>query len=283
MTLGDLLDTLRQDMLHDRSDQIDGDSDKLWSDTTLIRYINEAQRRFARRSLCIWDVMTFTTVGYQELYALDKSVMSVASARFMGNGAWINGVYVAGAYDTSVPPLFVPAPAGTQLLYPDSGDLGRAGHSLLMTRDQVGKAFFDVNALDRRPPGKPLVFSTDETEVSTAGSAGAVSLRLYPIPSPAYVGPISIRVVRKPLVDLTGENLEAIPEIPEDYHLDMLDHAAYLALRIVDHELGDPARAAEFKQSFEAHVEEARVETLRKHFVPMVWGFGRNGFTYTPN
>ena len=92
-----------------------------------------------------------------------------------------------------------------------------------------------------------------------------------------------MRVARLPLARLTPANLAAVPEVPEDYHVDMLDWAAYRALRVVDHEAGDAARAQEFRQSFEAHVVEAKAEIQRKAFAPLFWGFGGSGFSYTEN
>lgn len=286
MLLADLLDTLRRDILHDRSDQVAGDNDQLWSDTSLIRYIDQAQRRFARRSLCIRDGTTaatrFTTVAFQQDYALDPAILSVYSIRSLGNGAWINGVYVAGAYNTASPPVFVPS--GLPIIYPDAADLGRSGHAARGRRDVADLPYFDVNNVSTLGPGKPLVYELDEFMVDNAGSAGGVSLRLYPIPDVANAGAVmQMRVARLPASRLTPANLQAVPEIPEDYHLDMLDYAAYLALRIVDHELGDPVRAQEFLQSFDKHVEEARVEILRKTFAPQPWGFGGNGFTFVGN
>lgn len=286
MTLDELLDTLRRDILHDRSDAVAGDTDQLWSDTTLIRYIDQAQRRFARRSLCIRDgtsaVTRFTTVPYQQDYPLDPSIISVFSARSMGNGAWINGVYGAGAYSIAVPPVFVPSVAA--VIYPDAGDLGRTGHAARQRYDIPDDYYWDVNNLSTMNPGKPLAFDVDEFNVENGGSAGGVNMHLYPIPSPDYAGSvIQLRVARLPTIRLLPTNKQAVPEIPEDYHLDMLDYAAYLALRIVDHELGDPVRAGEFLQSFDRHVEEARIEILRKTFAPQTWGFGRNGFSYPTN
>jgi hypothetical protein len=52
MELSDLLDELRNNILYDRSDSVSGDPDQLWSDATLVRYINEAQRRFAKSWSC---------------------------------------------------------------------------------------------------------------------------------------------------------------------------------------------------------------------------------------
>lgn len=281
MTLGDLLQILRRDILHDRSDRIEGDDDHLWSDTTLVLYINEAQRRFARRSLCLRDgtstFTTFPTVAYQKEYALHPSIFAVLSARFMGNGSWSNGVY---GLDPALN-----LPAGTKLVHPDSADLGRGGHSQFEVVQQPDFRYFDVNNLSVMPPGKPMAFDTDEYLTADAnGSSGVVNMRLYPLPSPDFSPcKVQLRVVREPVTALTTTDLKAVPEIPSAYHLYLLDYAAYLALRIVDHELGDPARAGEFLSTFEKHVEEARRESMRKMFAPQPWGFGRNGFNYVGN
>lgn len=287
MNLGDLLDTLKRDILHDRSDQVAGDSDQLWSDTTLVRYIDIAQRRFARRSLCIIDgtsaVTRFATVPYQQDYMLDPSIITVRSIRSLGNGLWVTGVYTPGAYNTASPPVFVPS--GLTAIYPDRGDLARMSHAARRRQDIVDTGlYFDVNNVSTLNPGKPLAFETDESLGEANGSSGVVTVRLYPIPdaanSPAVM---QMRVSRLPATRLTPATMSAVPEIPEDYHMDILDYAAYLALRIVDHELGDAARAAEFEASFERHVQEARAEILRKAYAPQVWGFGGNGYSYVGN
>ena len=75
MNLGELLNELRVNILNDRSDRISGSSDYLWTDETLINYINVAQRRFARRSLCLRDSKTaevcqITLVAGQAEYTL---------------------------------------------------------------------------------------------------------------------------------------------------------------------------------------------------------------------
>lgn len=253
MRLGDLLSELRENILHDRSSQVSGASDYLWSDTTLVRYIDEAHRRFARKSLCIRDKNTveccqFTTVANQDEYPLHPSVIAVLSVRMSG----------------------------------DKIDLARAGHSAFDSYHMPNAYFFDPSQASYLNPGKPLAFSTDETLVENDyGSMSVVSLRLFPMVSSDYAGlTATMRVCRLPLVPLCVEDLDAIPEIPPDYHLDMLDWAAYLALRIVDVDAGAPDRAQEFRASFEAHVAEARRENMRKLFVPAQWGFGRNGFSW---
>lgn len=253
MKLSDLLTELRENILHDRSDRVAGSPDYLWSDATLVRYINEAQRRFARKGLVIRDKTTpdVTQVTLQtgvDEYTLHPSVLAVISAR----------------------------------LSTDPADLARAGHSAFDTYRQPDPYFFDTSELSTLQPGKPLAYGTDETlGLDDNDSVSSVVLRVYPVPSAAYNNAIiKLRVIRLPIDDLTTNNLNAVPEIPQDHHLEMLDWAAYLALRIVDIDGGAPNRAAEFRGSFEAHVKEARDAAMRKLFTPSQWGFGRNGFSW---
>lgn len=251
MNLAELLDELRVNILNDRSDRTGGASDYLWTDATLTRYINEAQRRFARKGLVIRDGKTadcceVTLVAGQTEYTLHPSVLAVISAKVED--------------------------AAT--------DLRRVGHSVIDTYQPPDALYFDVNQLVAMSPGAPIAFTTDETlSTDDNDSFAAVSLRVFPAPSAAEAGTVlKLRVIRLPLDKLTSGT--QVPEIPEDHHLEMLDWAAYLALRIVDHDAGDPRRAAEFAQSFEAHVLAARNSAMRKLFAPTQWGFGRNGFSW---
>ena len=254
MTLGDLLTELRENILHDRSDQISGPSDYLWSDATLTNYINQAYFRFATEALCLRDNVTpqftkFFTLPNVDQYVLDPAVLAVISVQMVG----------------------------------DRGDLIRAGHSEFNTGFRPDAYFFDPNAISALPPGKPQAFSTDEGLAETDnGSFSAITLRLFPAPSDAFsliTG--NMRVVRLPSGPLA--DLSDTPELPERHHLEMLDWAAYLALRIVDHDLGDTARAQEFKASFEDHARKARLLALRKMFSPLQHGFGRNGWAWGDN
>jgi hypothetical protein len=252
MNLGELVQELRENILHDRSNRVAGASDQLWSDATLVRYIDEAQRRLAREGLVIRDasnpeVTTVTPVAGTDEYALHPSILAVMSARQDG----------------------------------DTADLARAGHSALQTYRQPDAYFFDPSSLSSLAPGKPLAYSTDEyLRMDEDGSSGVVSLRLYPVPATGYLAPIKLRVVRLPVERLSVKNLCGVPEVPEIHHLEMLDWAAYLALRIVDTDGGMPNRAMEFRASFEDTVRKARNAAMRKMFAPLQWGFGRNGFSW---
>lgn len=254
MDLTALLDELRSNILNDRSDRTGGGtSDYLWSDATLVRYINEACRRFARQGLVIRDKGTpeVTQINLQtgvSEYTLHEAVLAVMSARLAG----------------------------------DAGDLARTGHSALDSYQPPNIMFFDPTTLGALDNGKPIAFTTDEyLGTDENNSVSRIVYRVYPAPSSTYNNiKIDLRILRMPLEHLTMDNLDCFPEIPEMHHLEMLDWAAYLALRIVDVDAGDPDRAAEFRASFEEHVTRARRVAMRKMFTPLHWGFGRSGFSW---
>lgn len=255
MTLGDLLELLRGSILNDRTDRASGSSDYLWEDQTLVTFINEAQRRFAVRGLVLRDGTTpeVTEVELQagvDTYILHKSVLGVISARMSTSGA----------------------------------DLRRVGHSLLNAyRAPASDTWADTTNYTGLPPGPAIAYSTDEELSYDDGNAlSVVTLRVFPKPAAAQDGlVVKLRVVRKPIEPLVADELDASPELPEDHHIEMLDWAAYLALRVVDDDAGAPKRAAEFAASFESHVVEAKNTAMRKMFAPTQMGFGRAGFTWS--
>lgn len=252
MTLQDLLDELAGNILRDRSDMLSGPTDQLWSDDVLVKYINEAEGMLARKGLVIRDAATPTVVEVPLAtgviqYTLHPSVVAVISAKIVG----------------------------------DVGDLARAGHSALNSFQHPDPLFFDPSQLSILQPGKPMAFSTDEQLDVASGKSGVMSLRAYPEPTADYNGTIiKLRVVRKPLKPLTLDDLEASPEVPEDYHLGLLDWAAYRALRNLDSDAGALEKADRYKKEFEDMVAQARTDALRKLFAPLQWGFGRNGFSW---
>lgn len=252
MNLQDLVDELRENILNDRSDRTAGTADYLWLDATLVRYINEAQRRFAKRALVIRDsttteVVNVTIVAGITEYTLHPSIIGVLSAKISGA----------------------------------TTDLIRVGHSILGEYITPAPVIYP-SSFEQLSPNAPMAFATDETLMEDdEGTIATMTMRIYPTPRAEDAGDIiKLRVIRMPLDQLTTNNMQAIPEIPADHHLEMLDWAAYLALRIVDADAGNPKRAQEFANSFESHVAEARKLILRKLYVPQRWGFGRGGFSW---
>lgn len=253
MQLRGLLTLLRESYLNDRTDRVSGSSDYLWTDETLVTYINEAHRRFASRSFTLRDgttpeVTEVTLVEGQGEYTLHESVIGVLSAKVVGQ----------------------------------QHDLIRSGHYIFAGQRMDTEGPWDANALAVATPGLPRAYSTDEQMVEgDTCSVDSVSLRVYPVPDADAAGQvIKLRVVRKPLCELTVSSMSQSPEIPIDYHIPMLDWAAYLALRIVDDDAGNLKSASEFRASFEASVKEARLMVLRKMFAPTPIAFGRNGWAW---
>lgn len=252
MNLQDLLDELAKNILRDRSDLISGPDDYLWSDDTLVKYIAEAEQFLARKGLVIRDSITpavceLALVAGQTQYVLHPSIIAVISAQADG----------------------------------DPGDLSRAGHAAFNTYTAPSNQFFDPSQLSTLSPGKPLAYSTDETVDKVSGKTGVVSMRVYPAPTADYEGMIiRLRVVRKPIKILSVDDLTAVPEVPEDYHLGLLDWAAYRALRNLDSDAGGVEKAGAYKAEFDDMVKQARVDAMRKLFAPLGWGFGRGGFVW---
>lgn len=253
MNLGEMLRLLRGLILNDRTDRIAGTSDYLWTDEELVTCINEAQRRFAVRGLVLRDgstdeVTKIALVTGQAEYILHPSILAVISAR----------------------------------VEPNRSDLKRVGHSFLNAYSPPADNWIDPATLASWSPAEPRVFSTDdEVANDDNGSLSRVTLRVYPVPSASDNGKVlRLRVVRKPIEQLCVTNLSAIPEIPEDHHLEILDYAAYMALMIADDDAGNRGLAQERLVMFERNVLEARKTAMRKLFAPMGWGFGRGGYSW---
>lgn len=253
MTLDELLHELRENILHDRSHRVEGSDDLMWTDATLVRYIDQAQRRLAREALVIRDGVTpevtrIQLVANQRDYVLRPCVIGVVSAKLASaeRNLMRTGHAALGGYQAPAQHHFVPA-----------------------------------DNLQSLSPGRPVAFTTDESMISEGlGAFDSAVLRVFPTPDAASVEEIHMRVVRLPLEALDPLCRNKVPEVPSEHHLEMLDWAAYLALRIVDADAGMPKRALEFRASFEDTVRRARVLSIRRLFAPTQWAFGRGGFTW---
>lgn len=251
MNLGEQLDELRTNVLHDRSDLIAGDSDSLWSDETLLRYIGDAERRFARRTLLLRDGTTPEAIRVKlkegvTTYPAHKSVIAVLSAR----------------YDTA------------------THDLHRSGHGIVNQQSPQEFLSFDPSTSALTPPGAPIAFYTDETLVFAR--QGGVTVSVYPVPGADEADKyLYLRVIRLPMSQYDNACLDKESEIPEDYQLDVLSWAAYRALRGFDSDSGAPTSAESHKAAFEDAITKAIQEMKRKMFANTGLQYGGNGFVWT--
>jgi len=83
MTLSELMSHLRCAVLRDTA------LPQLWTDSELLRYLNDAESLFCRRTHCITDdtsdFTTFDTVVGQDTYTLDKRIIAIDEAGIVLN------------------------------------------------------------------------------------------------------------------------------------------------------------------------------------------------------
>lgn len=251
MTLDEQLTELRVNILRDRSDIIAGDTDSLWSDETLLRYIKDAERRFARQTLLLRDGTTPEVAQIKlrsgiATYPAHDSVIAVLSAR----------------YDTN------------------TYDMARSGHAIVSQSNPPEFLSFDPATPYTVAPGAPLAYYTDETLVFAR--QGGVTVTVYPVPGADEAGKLlHMRVIRLPMTKYTLDDLERESEIPEDYQLDALEWAAYRAQRGFDADAGAPTSADAHKKAFDEAVQRAIQEMKRKMFANTGFRYGGNGFSWS--
>lgn len=223
MKLQELVDELRENVLRDISDAVNTDtSSYLLSDKSLVRYLNEAQNRFADKTQCLRDETTpavtrLALVAGIDSYALDPRVVAVLGARTRQRHLRLR-------------------PYG----------------SIVTTRGNFNTGYpLDTEVSD----GSPTYYYTDRE----TGKIG-----LWPAPNPDFaLNELILRVARLPLKPLVAEDLSAIPEVPEQYHMSLVDWAAYRCLTNNDIELQDQIKANSRKNRFNETVEELKKDSKR--------------------
>ena len=235
MDLRELLDELRQNMLRDVDDSVSPDpADRLYSDSTLVRYINDGAVTFATRTLCLRDETTpevtrVTLAAGQTSYPLDPRVKAVLGARI-----------------------------GTT-------NLGRTTYASLTT--QRGDLSGGLSVVDAQH-GAPRLFYTDRE----TGRVG-----VWPVPADEFEGQeLVLRVARAPLKPLALANPREEPEIPAEFHMDILEWAAWRALRNNDRDIEDVARAGAHRKRFDQAVEELQRASKRLLMQDIQFGLHNN-------
>lgn len=240
MNLEELLEELRENVLHDVSDAVVSDAgDYLLSDKTLIRYINDAEVQFAKQTLCLRDESTpevchVQLVAGQTEYELDQRVLALFGAR-VGNR-----------------------------------QLHRTTYSSMVQRRGDVSFSPSIETWGHNHAGPELFYSDRES----------AHLGVYPAPSQSFIGAtgglLVLRVARKPLTPLVATNMKAEPEIKEEYHLDMLEWAAWRALRNSDHDVENLAKASAHKKRFLDATNELELQAKRLLMQEIQFGLSTN-------
>jgi hypothetical protein len=84
--------------------------------------------------------------------------------------------------------------------------------------------------------------------------AGSSVLRFWPTPDAVYE--YKLVVARRPLRDMAATH--DVPEIPEEYHLDLCDYVAYMAVRNNDTESSDVQAGGNFRDDWERKLLDAK-------------------------
>lgn len=262
MILQEGLAELRGNLLHD-DDRQAVVPQYFWTDPTLVRYIDEAQRRFARRTFCILDdttseVTRVTLVNGTAVYTLHEAVLQVKSARHEDSQQDLvrvtHPISYARINPATDPPAFY-AGVDAEIDFSTTASAG----------------------------GRPIAFATDEgTQVDDLHQ---IRMLVRGTPNAAQAGKkIYLRVIRLPLVRLSAVHLTQRFEIPEDWQIDMLEWAAYRALRNWDGtgegggQIEEHAKAERHKARFEEAVKECMREMTNKIDQRPTFRFGGGGF-----
>lgn len=227
MKNSELIDLVASDMLDDRKNLISGESDVLFPDSLIARYLAEAERTLCRRAWVLEDAGASAATRIQLAagkgeYPVDKSVLFVKAVRLSDSDL----------------------------------DLVRVGYN----GNRVSSAIkdsepWDVNYAYVENPGRPSRYSTD---VGTR----VIRLRQKPDAASALLK-LYLSVVRMPLAPISAENGSGTPEVAEEYHLDLALYAAGKCLNrpTVEAELRTLGR--QWIKEFDERVAEARRDRNR--------------------
>lgn len=227
MNLQELLEELRENILRDTSDAAVADAgDFLFDDKSLVRYINDAEVQFAKSTLCLRDETT-PAVCHLQLVAGQTEY----------------------ELDQRVLSLF-----GARV---SNRHLKRTTYAA-MTQFRSDVSFSPAVETWGHNHGGPSLFYSDRESAKVG---------VYPAPSAEFItstgGLLVMRVARKPLNPLVVTDLKAEPEVKSEYHLDMLEWAAWRALRNHDHDVENMAKASAHKKRFTDATKELEVAAKR--------------------
>jgi len=226
VVLNELLKELRSNILRDVSDAISPDeADFLWSDPSLVSYINDGYFRFAHLTEYLQDATTEAVtrvplIADTREYPLHKAVIRVLSAELN---------------DTVIPVVSADTYLG------NNADVTSYG------------------ALKPQNNRSGVVAVVPDYEVGM--------LKLVGVPDTKNIGvPLRLRVSRYPVAKANLDTPNVELEFPERFHLDIIEWAAFRALRNHDADAENMRKASAHKTRFMEAVEEVKTEYRARKF-----------------
>lgn len=236
MNLTELLEYTASQFLDDRTDLVDGDPDSIWSDDFLIRQLNEGMRKLARRAWCIIEEGV-PPAGVLVL-ATNKAVYDLHKS--------VLRVYLATPSDQTWP-------------------LARTSDAVLRGARVSTDGNFNIDTSSTTETGRPLAIATD---------AGTRQVRVFRTPSSTENGlAVNLKIARLPIVQLTVDDMDAEPEVGEDYHELLCRYAAGKALTLPNVDGQFRTLGRDLLTEFNDEVREARQDRQRAEMDGARWGF----------
>jgi len=230
MKVSELLTHITGTMLEDRAALVEGAGDELFKDATVLRYLTEAQKIYCRDAWVLEDLTGPATqislIEDETDYAFHKSIIHIKSARLSDSAL----------------------------------DLTRVGYGdnhLIVGSYQTDPDFWDTNLALQENSGRPGRYSVDM-------GTRTIRVRQKPDEDSALLK-LQLAVVRMPLCDLTKENADKEPEIPEEHHLDLTLFAAGSCLtRTADIDAELKKLGREWLGEFYGNVAKAKRDKQRR-------------------
>jgi len=143
-----------------------------------------------------------------------------------------------------------PLPPGTlRLLFARLSDT-----DIGLARKDVGIFYPSANSFEYTlPTGRPSIYITNGETVSVLAKPDATHALLK----------LHTRIVGLPSEELSLSDLDAEPQIPAQYHLDLCDWVAYRALSLPNADTEARKEALQFRDLFLSNVRQARLDKRR--------------------
>jgi len=274
-----------------------------WDDSTLVLYINDAEREACRRANLIVDKTTdlycrIPLIAGNPRYTTNAKVLRVLACNYgakkRGTLVWTAAtntlsdaesefltsgfeeddvIYVSGFTNGANNGEFsISSVVAGSIVVDDKTDSD--GDTVVLVNETATDAIVEVQ---KKELIKTTSFALDElysgwnSQVGEpAGYIQEENSELVVIPAPEYANTLSLTVVRLPASDMTLALKDTVsPEISAQYHLDLLDWVCYRALLKDDADSQDIQKAKFYEESFTRNFgprPSARTEITRRRY-----------------